>query len=327
MSPHFASHPLGQTRPARWRNQLNLVAQAMHGGLQLADNNAAVNLRLPLHHIIEGEHALLHCLLDAMFAQVKTRCPNARADYWPTAVWRQMIWQPVYMGIAAVHGLDTALPVERMAFKLLADSSLRILASPSSPYATQADCRALAITAASFAPFVDQLLQALIEYEKSQRPQTRGYNTIRTESNIYQEKDSVRIPRISKPNSRGLVADTFIFGLKAFAEARGLDDHWLAKTGRHWCLAAGLTDRKGNPLSFWQPQKACSDFSNRRNSTHTSVPPVLSGNLMRRACCKDFLVSGDTCASCPLNKSTAKGLQTAPFSHSSTAEHFYRPAT
>lgn len=346
MSQHLASHLFGQTKPAQahWRNQLNRVAQAMHSDLQLAERQAAVNLQLPLRHIMEGEHALLYSLLDAMFTQVKTRYPNARADYWPTAVWRQMIWQPVYMSIAAVHGLGDALPTGHLAFTLTeelrstpsTDMRLRIVACPPNTYvpATDSanrmrpDCCTLAITAASFTPFIDQLLQAFNRYEKSQHHNTQRQTSSGTHAKTTEpNKNLEKIPKINRPNSLGLVADTFIFGLKAFAEARGLDDHWLAKNSRRWCLAAGLIDRKGNPISYWQPQKVRTDFSYRFNNTHASEQPLLGGKLMRRACCKDFLVSGETCASCPLNKSVTKGLHAAPFSHSSTAEYFYHPAT
>ncbi|UTA48961.1 hypothetical protein L1F30_05295 [Simiduia sp. 21SJ11W-1] len=113
-------------------------------------------------------------------------------------------------------------------------------------------------------------------------------------------------PKISQPNSRGLVADTIIFGLKAFAEAKGLGDYWLAQTGRRWCLGAGLIDRKGNPLSYWQAPDSSSDFSQNLHRSQPSNKPLLTGTLTRRACCKDFLVSVNACASCPLDQTAAK---------------------
>ncbi|AFU98482.1 hypothetical protein [Simiduia agarivorans] len=191
-------------------------------------------------------------LLAGLLARCEQQYPQARPDYWPTRVWRQLIWQPVYLSVVAVHGFSALAPMQG----LLQGMSLSGVSGyrwQRSPVQVGDERLALSLTANGLSAFQDELLVQL---------QT--------------------LVRASAANCRGLVADTLFFALQALAPQLHQDDHWIAAQGQRWCIAMQLVDRKARPLSQW-----C----------------VRSGQLVRRSCCKSFLVGEQVyCESCPLSK-------------------------
>lgn len=160
--------------------------------------------------------------LKQLLAHCQASYPNARADYWPTRVWRQLIWQPVYLSVAAVHGLGLQVSAIQLEQVIVRDSvtGYRWLQEPQ---AAADENLALQQTASALAHFTQQLLQL--------------FN---------------RQTRVSAANCRGLVADCIFFALAALQPLLGREPIWLANTGARWCAAAQLQDRRGRPLSQWQ---------------------------------------------------------------------------
>lgn len=188
--------------------------------------------------------------LGFLLAQCELQYAHARADYWPTRVWRQLTWQPVYLAVAAVHGFAALAPLQSLlqVYSASGVGGYRWLAAP---VRLGDEALALQLTAGQLATCADQLL-ALLQQQR----------------------------RVSAANCRGLLADCIFFALQTLAPQLEQGDHWIAEQGEHWCRHASLLDRRGQPLSCWQPA---------------------TGRLLRRSCCKTFLVGEQTrCDSCPL---------------------------
>lgn len=160
--------------------------------------------------------------LKQLLAGCQARYPDARADYWPTRVWRQLIWQPVYLSVAAVHRLGLQVSARQLA-QVVSDHSVAGYRWLQPPQTAPNETLALLQTASELDHFTQQLLQL--------------FN---------------RQTRVSMANCRGLVADCIFFALTALQPLLGRNLNWLADTGAQWCLAAKLQDRHGRPLSQWR---------------------------------------------------------------------------
>lgn len=216
-----------------------------------------------------------HAVMESLLSHYRHAFPEAGERYWSTRVWTLLIWQPTFIAVAAVHGMNRSINVGLLQ-QSVTDAS--IYGFFQERQRTQ-EGQGVILTGSS-ASEADRFENLLATAESLQKLVDR----------LFMELTS--LCRLNRTNSYGLVADSILKALLALARVLpDFSEGMAVSLGRLWCHVMKLEDRHGVAVSRLEEARSSGEGESERLK------------LKRKSCCRHNLVDpNDLCCSCPLLK-------------------------